>query len=143
MESARRDFAFCAKETSRKFAAPGAGTGRSVDARDDRAAREDAGLDRRELGGAGAPARGGGVAREREERVAVAVLGGGEPGVQLARPGVVERAGEQAEPLGRPALDDREHQQAVEQAIRLAVPDLGAQRRRVVVAVVVARRLAA
>ena len=36
---------------------------------------QDVGLDRRELGGAGAPGLGRGVAREREERVAVADLG--------------------------------------------------------------------
>jgi hypothetical protein len=56
-----------------------------------------------------------------------------------ARPGIAERAGEQAAPLGRPALDDRGHPQAVEQAVRLADADLGAPRRGVVVAVVVAR----
>ena len=65
----------------------------------------------------------------------------GEAGVELARLRIVERAGEQAEALGGAALDHGEHEQAIEQALGLALADQVAQCGGVVVAEVVARRL--
>ncbi len=108
-----------------------------MDPRGDRPVDEDLGLDRGELGGPRAPGLGRDVAGEREEGVAVADLGRGEAGVELARLRVVERAREQAEPFGAPALDHREHEQAIEQPQRLGLADVIAQRDRVIVAEVV------
>src|SRR3954466_12372048 len=70
----RRRLSGPGRRTPGLLASPSSTPRTSVDPRDDPPAGEDAGLERRELGGAGAPDRGGGVAGEREERVAVAVL---------------------------------------------------------------------
>jgi hypothetical protein len=63
--------------------------------------------------------------------------------VEPARLRSGERAGEQAEALRGPRLDDREHEQPVEQPVRLGLADPLAERGGVIIAVVVARRLAA
>ena len=115
----------------------------TVDARRDRAVDEHLGLDRGELGRTRAPVAGCDVAREREEDVAVADLGG-RRGSRRAR--AISRSGSAS--ASRPsrsaltAFDHREHEQAIEQALRLGLADVIAQRGRVVVAEVVGARAA-
>ena len=114
-----------------------------MDARCHGSVDEDLRFDRGELARTLAPAGGIRVASEREKHVAVAMLGDREARVELARSRIVESTGEQLEALRAAALDHREHEQAIEQAHRLGLANVIAERLRVVVTEVVRGRLLA
>lgn len=108
-----------------------------MDAGRDRTIDKDLRLELGKLGGTRAPTLAIGIAREREEDIAMPDLGGRETRVEVAGSLVLEVLREELQALRATRLDHREHEQAIEQPEGLLLADLIAQRDRVVVAEIV------